>query len=54
MAVPLRRPRCLGECAGDFFRLPEDRQIEYLPLLAPWFIARHADRIEWLRAKTTR
>ena len=45
--------RCLGECAGDFFRLPEDRQIEYLPLLADWFIARHAERIERLRAKAS-
>ena len=43
--------RCLGETIGDYFRLPEERQIEYLPLLAPWFIERHRDRIEGLRAK---
>ncbi len=43
--------RCLGATTGDFFRLPEDRQLEYLALLAPWFIARHRDQIETLRAK---
>lgn len=44
-------PRCLGETVGDYFRLPKERQLEYLPLLAPWFIGRHRDRIERLRHK---
>jgi hypothetical protein len=41
--------RCLGETIGDFFKLPEERQLEYLPLLAEWFVAKHRDRIEALR-----
>ena len=41
--------RCLGTTVGDYFRLPLDRQIEYLPLLADWFIAKHRDRIAALR-----
>ncbi len=40
--------RCRGETIGDFFRLPQDQQIEYLPLLAEWFIARHRYRSELL------
>jgi len=41
--------RCLGETVGDYFRLPLDRQIEYLPLLADWFIAKHRPQITALR-----
>lgn len=37
--------RCLGEVVGDFFRLPEEWQHEYRPLLAEWFIKRYRDRI---------
>lgn len=33
--------RCLGEVPGDFFRLPIERQREYGPLLADWFVRRH-------------
>ena len=40
--------RCSGEVAGDFFRLPLERQFEYRPLLAEWFIQRHRSRIEAL------
>ena len=38
--------RCRGETTGDYFLLPLALQIEYLPLLAPWFIARHRAPIE--------
>lgn len=38
--------RCGGEVAGGFFRLPLDRQHEYRPLLAEWFIRRYRSRIE--------
>lgn len=38
--------RCSAEVAGDFFRLPVERQREYRPLLAEWFIRRHRSRIE--------
>ena len=43
--------RCLGETIGDFFELPEERQMEYLPLLAGWFVARHRTRIEALQRR---
>lgn len=33
--------RCLGTVVGDFFRLPTQRQREYRPLLAGWFLDRH-------------
>jgi SET domain-containing protein len=46
-------PRCRGETIGDFFRLPEQRQLEYLPLLAPWFVRRHAARIARLQRLAT-
>ncbi len=38
-------PRCLGTVVGDFFLLPRDRQVEYLPYLADWFVRRHRDRL---------
>jgi uncharacterized protein len=37
--------RCRGATTGDFFLLPIDIQREYLPLLADWFVRRHADRL---------
>jgi len=40
--------RCRGEVVGDFFRLLPDRQHEYRPLLAAWFVMRHRDRIDVL------
>lgn len=40
--------RCGGEVVGDFFRLPADRQREYAPLLAEWFIRRNRSRLEAL------
>jgi hypothetical protein len=40
--------RCTGTVVGDFFLLPLERQIEYRPLLAEWFIRRHRTRIEAL------
>jgi len=38
-------PRCRGTVVGDFFALPRETQREYLPLLAPWFVARHRERV---------
>ena len=43
--------RCRDESVGDFFHLPLDQQLEYRPLLADWFVARHRERIEVLDAK---
>ena len=37
--------RCTGEVVGGFFRLPAERQREYRPLLAEWFIRRHSSRL---------
>ena len=37
--------RCTGTVVGDFFLLPAARQLEYLPLLAEWFIRRHRERL---------
>lgn len=44
--------RCGGTVVGDFFRLPPDRQREYRPLLADWFIRRHSSRIAALDSST--
>jgi len=40
--------RCRGTTVGDFFRLPLDIQREYRPLLAEWFVRRHAERLAQL------
>ncbi len=37
--------RCRGETLGDFFRLPQEIQREYMPLLADWFIRRYRNRL---------
>jgi SET domain-containing protein len=43
-----RAKRCGGQVVGDFFRLPVERQREYRPLLAEWFIRQHRSRVEAL------
>ncbi len=37
--------RCRGRSVGDFFSLPQEIQLEYLPLLADWFVRRYANEI---------
>jgi hypothetical protein len=37
--------RCRGTVVGDFFSLPPALQREYRPLLADWFVRRHAERL---------
>lgn len=37
--------RCAGTVVGDFFLLPAEVQREYRPLLADWFVRRHAERL---------
>ena len=37
--------RCRRTVEGEFFHLPRDLQKEYRPLLADWFVRRHAERI---------
>lgn len=36
---------------ASFFRLPEELQRRYLPLLDSWFVAEHTEAIETLRAR---
>ena len=36
---------CRGRHKCDFFYLPQQRQLEYLPYLDPWFAEIHSDRI---------
>jgi hypothetical protein len=43
--------RCRGVIPSSFFDLPTALQIEYLPYLAPWFVARHAARVREIRAR---
>lgn len=40
---------CRGMYQGDFFKLPLERQKEYLPYLDDWFIKKHRDQVEELR-----
>ena len=37
--------RCRGTVVGDCFQLPPDIQREYRPLLAQWFVRRHAAQL---------
>jgi hypothetical protein len=41
--------RCRGVFEGGYFDLPREIQVEYLSLLAPWFVDAFPDRIEALR-----
>lgn len=40
--------RCRKTIHADFFRLPRDLQVEYLPYLSPWFRERFKDKVEEL------
>ena len=40
--------RCRGKTGVSFFTLPHEIQREYLPLLAPWFRRKHADKLQHL------
>ncbi|HET6977928.1 MAG TPA: SET domain-containing protein-lysine N-methyltransferase [Pyrinomonadaceae bacterium] len=41
--------RCRGTIVSSFFELPLELQIEYLPLLNPWFINEHRLKIDALQ-----
>jgi len=43
--------RCRGESVGEFFALPVEDQRAYRPLLADWFLSRHAAEIAALDAR---
>jgi hypothetical protein len=40
--------RCRKDTVGDFFKLPQQIQREYRPLLADWFVRRNRERVEAL------
>jgi uncharacterized protein len=42
-------PRCRGTIVSSFFELPYELQVEYLPLLNPWFVEEHREKVEALR-----
>lgn len=46
--------RCTGRVEGEFFNLPVDRQREYRPLLAEWFVQRNHERISVLDPQAVR
>jgi uncharacterized protein len=43
--------RCSGMVVGDFFLVPSKMQHEYRPLLAGWFVRRHAERLAALKGQ---
>jgi len=47
-------PRCRGTMPSSFFELPRQIQVEYVALLADWFVTRHSKRVEDLRAEARR
>jgi uncharacterized protein len=44
-------PKCRGTIVSSFFELPVELQLEYLPLLNPWFVEEHREKIERLKSK---
>ncbi len=44
-------PRCRKNIHSDFFHLPYDLQIEYLPLLDSWYIEEHKEKVQKLLEK---
>ena len=43
-------PACRKTIHSDFFDLPLEKQVEYLPLLMDWFVEENAAQISELRA----
>ena len=41
--------RCRGTIVSSFFELPVELQLEYLPLLNPWFVDEHRSKVDALR-----
>ena len=46
-------PKCRGTIVSSFFELPVELQLEYLPLLNPWFVKEHREKIEQLKLSQT-
>jgi SET domain-containing protein len=45
--------RCRGTIVSSFFELPFELQLEYLPLLNPWFVEEHKEKIEALQSRAS-
>ncbi|HNA87799.1 MAG TPA: SET domain-containing protein-lysine N-methyltransferase [Anaerolineales bacterium] len=41
-------PRCRENVHSDFFHLPFETQVEYLPLLDDWYIDAHGEKVQYL------
>mgnify|MGYP001232470365 FL=1 len=41
---------CRGVYQGNFFKLPIEIQLRYLPYLDDWFVEKHKEKIEGLKA----
>ena len=41
--------QCRKKIVSGFFELPLEKQIEYLPLLNPWFVEEHQEKIDALK-----
>ena len=46
-------PNCRGRHKCGFFDLPEDRQLQYLPYIDPWFAEVHKQRLGELLEKSS-
>ena len=46
-------PRCRKTIHSDFFHLPDDLQVEYLPLLDGWYVEEYRDKVESLIRELT-
>ncbi|HEX8196934.1 MAG TPA: SET domain-containing protein-lysine N-methyltransferase [Pyrinomonadaceae bacterium] len=44
-----KHPNCRKTIPSSFFDLPVKKQLEYMPLLNPWFVEEHIEKIEKLR-----
>jgi SET domain len=46
--------RCRGRVVHGFFALPLELQIEYLPLLLPWFVEENSEAVEKVRLASSK
>jgi SET domain-containing protein len=42
-------PKCRKTVHSDFFHLPKEKQLEYLPYLSDWFVDENREKIEELK-----
>ena len=46
--MQLRQQTLRGTIVSSFFELPVELQLEYLPLLNPWFVDEHRSKVDAL------